>query len=322
MAEAVTLVAGAANAPARPSALTRQRVRAAWLFLAPMLVVLAIVAAWPLLRTLWLGFTNARLGEMGDARFIGFGNYLIYADGEWDGLLVDPSWWRAVGNTLRFAVASVTLETVFGFAVALVLHRSFPGRGLVRAAILVPWAIPTIVSAKIWSWLLNDQFGVINDLLLHLHLIAQPVAWTANPSTAMIAVIIADVWKTTPFMALLILAGLQMLPSDCYEAAEIDGIHPAKVFWRVTLPLVWPAVMVAVVFRGLDALRVFDIIYVLTSGSEDTQSMSVYARKYLIDFQEVGYGSAAASLLFVTVAVLTLITLMLGRLRLDQEGNR
>ena len=113
-----------------------------------------------------------------------------------------------------------------------------------------------------------------------------------------------------------------MLPTDCYEAAEIDGIHPAKVFWRVTLPLVWPAVMVAVVFRGLDALRVFDIIYVLTSGSEDTQSMSVYARKYLIDFQEVGYGSAAASLLFVTVAVLTLITLMLGRLRLDQEGNR
>jgi trehalose/maltose transport system permease protein len=322
MAEALSLATADAGPRARPSALTRQRVRAAWLFLAPMLIVLTIVAAWPLLRTLWLGFTDARLGEMADARFIGFGNYLIYADGEWDGLLVDPSWWRAVGNTLRFAVVSVALETVFGFAVALVLHRSFPGRGLVRAAILVPWAIPTIVSAKIWSWLLNDQFGVINDLLLHLHLIAQPVAWTANPSTAMIAVIIADVWKTTPFMALLILAGLQMLPTDCYEAAEIDGIHPAKVFWRVTLPLVWPAVMVAVVFRGLDALRVFDIIYVLTSGSEDTQSMSVYARKYLIDFQEVGYGSAAASLLFATVAVLTLITLMLGRLRLDREGNR
>jgi trehalose/maltose transport system permease protein len=322
MSQAVPLPIGVGRPVTRASELTRQKIRSAWLFLAPMLIVLAIVAGWPLLRTIWFGFTNARLGEIGEARFIGFGNYLIYADGEWDGLLVDPAWWRAVANTLRFAIVSVALETVFGFGIALVLNKRFPGRGLVRAAILVPWAIPTIVSAKIWAWLLHDQFGVINDLLMRLHLIAAPVAWTANPDTALVAVIVADVWKTTPFMTLLILAGLQMLPTDCYEAARVDGVHPVKVFWRITLPLVWPAVMVAVIFRALDALRVFDVIYVLTAGSQDTQSMSVYARKYLVEFQEAGYGSAAATLLFVTVAVLTLLTLMLGRVRLDREGNR
>ncbi len=323
MSQVLPLAAGTGRRRTAPaSALTRQRVRAAWLFLAPMLAVLAVVAAWPLLRTLWLGLTDARLGELGQARFIGFGNYLVYDDGEWDGLLVDPAWWQAVGNTLRFAVVSVALETVLGFAVALVLNSRFPGRGLVRAAILVPWAIPTIVSAKIWSWLLNDQFGVINDLGLRLGLLSAPVAWTANADTALVAVIIADVWKTTPFMALLILAGLQMLPGDCYEAARIDGIHPVRVFLRVTLPLVSPALMVAVVFRALDALRVFDIVYVLTAGGPDTQTMSVYARKQLVDFQEAGYGSAAATLLFLTVAVLTLLTLMIGRVRLDREGQR
>ena len=188
---------------------------------------------------------------------------------------------------------------------------------------LIPWAIPTIVSAKMWSWMLHDQFGVINDILMSLHIIASPRRSSPGPpipTPPSGAVVIVDVWKTTPFMALLILAGLQMLPGDIYEAARIDGVNPIKVFFKVTLPLVWPAVVVAVIFRALDALRIFDLIYVLTSNSRSTASMSVYARQQLIDFQEVGLGSAAATLLFIVIAILTVLTLMVTRVRLGSEG--
>lgn len=301
------------------SALTAARLRSCWLFLTPMIVVLALVAGWPLLRTIWFGFTNANLADLSAARWVGFENYY---NSDWGGLLADPTWWRAVYNTLWFTIVSVSLETILGLCIALVLNAEFKGRGLVRAAVLIPWAIPTIVSAKMWSWMLHDQFGVLNDILMTLGLISEPVAWTASPDTALWAVVMVDVWKTTPFMALLILAGLQMLPSDCYEAAKVDGIHPIKVFFKVTLPLVRPAIMVAVIFRALDALRIFDLIYVVTSNSNDTMSMSVYARQQLVDFQEVGYGSAATTLLFILIAVLTVFTIMVGRVRLSEEGAR
>ncbi|KKD58040.1 ABC transporter permease [Grimontia sp. AD028] len=302
------------------SALTRKRVRAAWWFLTPMMITLAMVAGWPLLRTFWFSMTNATLDGSGVAEFIGFDNYFIYEDGEFYGILFDPTWWQAVWNTLYFSIVSVSLETVFGIVVALVLNTKFKGQGLVRAAVLVPWAIPTIVSAKMWGWMLHDQFGIINDFLMTLGLIAAPLAWTADSDLSLNVVIAVDVWKTTPFMALLVLAALQMLPSDCYEAAKIDGIHPVKVFFKVTLPLIMPAVMVAVVFRALDALRVFDLIYVLTPSNEATMSMSVYARQNLVDFQDVGYGSAASTLLFLIVALCTIAYLYVGRKSMN-EGN-
>ncbi|PIP97747.1 MAG: ABC transporter permease [Rhodobacterales bacterium CG18_big_fil_WC_8_21_14_2_50_71_9] len=298
------------------SELTRAKVRSALLFLAPMLVVLFLVAGWPLIRTIWFSFTDASLTNIGEYNFIGFDNFY---NSEWGGLLSDPDWWRAVWNTLRFAVISVSIETVLGLIVALALNVQFPGRGWVRAAILIPWAIPTIVSAKMWSWMLHDQFGMLNDLGMRLGMLAEPVAWTASPDTAMMAVIMVDVWKTTPFMALLILAGLQMLPSDCYEAARVDGIHPVRVFFRVTLPLVYPALMVAVIFRALDALRIFDLIYVLTSNSKDTMTMSVYARQQLVDFQDVGYGSAASTMLFLIIAGLTIAYITLGKVKLGGD---
>ncbi|PAU60949.1 ABC transporter permease [Pseudomonas sp. PICF141] len=307
------------NPSSRSSALTRDRVRSAWLFLAPMLVVLALIAGWPLARTIWFGFTDANLADLSGAQFIGFANYLSVDAGHWSGLLTDPDWWRAVWNTACFAVVSVSLEVVLGTIVALVLNAQFPGRAWVRAAVLIPWAIPTIVSAKMWSWMLNDQFGILNHALMALGVIDHPLAWTADPDLSMMAVVMVDVWKTTPFMALLILAGLQMLPSDCYEAAKVDGIHPVRVFFRVTLPLVRPAIMVAVLFRVLDALRVFDLIYVLTSNSKDTMSMSIYARQQLLDFQEVGYGSAASTLLFLVVAFCTVLYIVAGRVRFDDE---
>ncbi|CCV06399.1 Binding-protein-dependent transport systems inner membrane component [Mesorhizobium metallidurans STM 2683] len=302
----------------------RQRARSAWLFLAPMLIVLAAVAGWPLLRTIYFSFTDASLADLEASRWIGFANYfsvLQMPSGRviHDGLLADPVWWRAVWNTVRFAVISVTCETILGMIVALVLNAEFPGRGIVRAAILIPWAIPTIVSAKMWQWMLNDQFGIINDALLRLGLIGTKIAWTASADTAMFAVLIVDIWKTTPFMALLILAALQMLPQEIYEVARLDGVSPWKVFWKVTLPLIRPALMVAVIFRGLDALRIFDLIYVLTPNNVHTKSMSVFARENLFEFDKFAYGSAASTLLFVILALLTMLVLRFGRVRLDKD---
>jgi trehalose/maltose transport system permease protein len=301
----------------------RQRARSAWLFLAPMLIVLAAVAGWPLLRTIYFSFTDASLADLEASRWVGFANYfsvLQMPSGRviYDGLLVDPVWWRAVWNTVRFAVISVTCETILGMIVALVLNAEFRGRGIVRAAILIPWAIPTIVSAKMWQWMLNDQFGIINDILLRLGLISTKIAWTASADTAMFAVLIVDIWKTTPFMALLILAALQMLPQEIFEVARLDGVSPWRIFWKVTLPLIRPALMVAVIFRGLDALRIFDLIYVLTPNNVHTKSMSVFARENLFEFDKFAYGSAASTLLFVILALLTMLVLWLGRVRLDR----
>jgi trehalose/maltose transport system permease protein len=281
-----------------------------------MLGVLAFVAAWPLARTFWFALTDAELANLDSARFIGFENFLLRIDGEWYGVLADPLWWNAVWNTLYFAVVSVSIETVLGFAIALVLNQSFRARGWVRAAVLIPWAIPTVVSAQMWGWMMHDQFGILNHLLLSTGAINERLAWTADPDLLMTSVILVDVWKTTPFMALLILAGLQMLPRDCYEAARLDGVHPVKVFIHITLPLVRPALMVAVIFRLLDALRVFDLVYVLTPNSEETAMMSVFARQ-LVDFQQVGYGSAASTVMFFLIALLTAVYLMAGRVRLD-----
>jgi len=315
-----------ASGRAQKSELMAQRVRAARWFLLPMLIALAVVAGWPLLRSIWFSFTDASLNNLAGAEWIGIGNYLRWQTLEsgrtiYRGLLVDPAWWNSVWNTLRFAFVSVFFEAVLGMVVALVLNAEFKGRGIVRAAILIPWAIPTIVSAKMWGWMLNDQFGIINDIMLNLGLISTKIAWTASADTAMTAVLIVDVWKTTPFMALLILAGLQMIPRDIYEAAEIDGVHPVKQFFRITLPLVRPALMVAIIFRLLDALRIFDLIYVLTPNSSTTKTMSVLARENLFDFDKFAYGSAMSTLLFLIIAVLTILYIWLGQVRFD-GGDR
>lgn len=284
------------------------RVRRAWLMLAPMLVVLLLVAGWPLGRTLWFSLTDAELSQLGTHSFVGLANYI----GEY-GLLWDGQWWGSVRNTLVFAFVSVGLETVLGLGVALLLNQPSRLRTVLRAALLVPWAIPTVVSAKMWSWMLHDQFGIVNHYLLALGVLAAPLAWTADPDLALLTIVMVDVWKATPYMALLILAALQMVPVDCYEAAKVDGVPRWTVFRRVTLPLILPGVMVAVIFRTLDALRVFDLIYVMTSNSRDTKSMSVYVREQLIDFGLVGYGSAAATLLFFMIALVTIVCMALMR---------
>lgn len=307
--------------------LSQQRQRAAFWFLAPMLAALFFVAAWPLLRTIWFSLTDTLLSDLYGGEWIGFDNYLSIRTLEsgrviYRGTLVDPAWWNAVWNTVRFAFVSVFFETILGLIVALVLNAEFKGRGLVRAAILIPWAIPTIVSAKMWSWMLNDQFGIINDIMLNLGLISQKIAWTASVDTAMYAVLMVDIWKTTPFMALLILAGLQMVPRDIYEAAKLDGINPVKVFFKITLPLIRPALAVAIIFRMLDALRIFDLVYVLTPNSAATKTMSVISRENMIDFDKFAYGAAQSTLLFAIIAIFVSLYIWLGKVDLSGEGQK
>jgi trehalose/maltose transport system permease protein len=304
------------DAPAesrRGPTLEQQRTRVAWLFVAPMLLAVALVAAWPLVRTIAFSFTDAYLSDLGNWQFLGFANYVA--------LFEDPLWWRAVSTTLAFAVVSVGLETLLGLVIALTLNAHMPGRGLLRAAVLIPWAIPTVISAKMWGWMLHDLYGVVNAALLKLGLVEAPWAWLADPKLAFVSVVAVDVWKATPFMTLLILAALQVLPREIYQAGKVDGASPVRMFLRVTLPLIRPALVVAIIFRGLDALRVFDVIYVLTGNNPATTTMSVYARQQLVDFQDVGYGSAAATSLFLIVAIATAIVITVGRVNVTATGE-
>lgn len=307
----------------KTSELTRERTRSAWIFLAPTLLVLLLVAGWPLGRSIFFSFTDASLEAIGDSTYkmVGFQNYfgeygvfnLNAVNGFWS-----TDWGMAIRNTFKFSFFSVITETLLGIVFALVLNANFKGRSFIRAAVLVPWAIPTIVSAKMWAWIMNDQFGVMNALLRSAGIIDHNVAWTADPHYALWSVVLVDVWKTTPFMTLLILAALQMLPTDCYEAAHVDGIHPVRVFFKVTLPLIWPALMVAVIFRLLDALRVFDIIYVMTSNSVDTISMSGFVRREIVDNNYVGYGSAASTVLFLIIGACTVLYMKLSKVDLSK----
>jgi trehalose/maltose transport system permease protein len=289
--------------------LTIRQTRLAWLLVLPTLLVVALVAGYPLAQVIYYSFYSARIDFSEPTRFVGFQNYLF--------LLQDADFRQALWNTLRFTFVSVFIETVLGLAIALVIHSNFPGRGLVRTAILIPWAIPTVVSAKMWQWMLNDIYGVINVVAVNLGLISNKVAFLANPNTVLWSIVAVDVWKTAPFMALLILAGLQLIPADIYEAADIDGASKWQQFWTLTLPLLTPALMVALIFRTLDALRVFDIISVMVGSSNTTKSLAIYNRQTLIDFRDLGYGSV------ISLAILAIIfVFVIFYMRLQIKGEQ
>ncbi len=295
---------------ARRSSLSARRARVAWAFLLPTVLTLLAVAAYPLFRTVQLSFFQANLLDYPlRPRWVGLANYAF--------MLQDAYWWISLKNTVIFAVSSVSLETVLGLGIALLVNARFPLRGLMRTAMLIPWAIPTVVSAQMWCWMYNDVYGVINDLLLRAHLIQKPLAWLADPHLVLPAIIAVDVWKTTPFMALLLLAGLQSIPEELYEAATVDGASPVQRFWFITLPLLIPALLVALIFRTLDALRVFDVIYVMSGVNPSTMSMSVYARQQLVDFGALGYGSALSTGIFLVIALFVVLYLTALRVEVD-----
>jgi trehalose/maltose transport system permease protein len=279
---------------------TKARERLAWLLVAPSVLVVVLVALYPLFQSFRLSFTNARFGSPRPEVYVGFDNYRR--------LLEDSVFHAAMQHTIVFTVGSVAIETVLGIVIALIINSHFTGRGAVRTSMLIPWAIPTVVSSQLWKFMYNQDNGVINDLLVYrLGILNSPVAWIANPTTSLPAIIAVDVWKTTPFMALLLLAGLQIIPGDVYEAATVDGASKWQQFWQITLPLLKPALLVALIFRTLDAFRVFDVIFVMKGAALDTISLAIYARQTMIDQQYLGRGAAASVVIFLCIALLVIV---------------
>ncbi|MCJ9723638.1 sugar ABC transporter permease [Agrobacterium sp. SHOUNA12C] len=271
-----------------------------WLLLLPAFLSLASVSFYPIVNGVYLSFTNRSLITQ-DNDFIGIANYVQ--------LLADPPFWNAWWHTIWFTVASTTLETLIGLAMALILCEAFAGRGVIRAAMLVPWAMPTVVTSKMFGWLFDGQHGIINFILLHLGLIDQNVNWYGSPDTALTTIILADVWKTTPFMALLLLTGLQTVPKSLIEAARMDGARAWTIFWNIRLPLLLPTLLIAGLFRALDAFRVFDLVYVLTGGgpADSTETLSTLSYKVLFSTLQFGYGSAVSTAMFITEGLIAVV---------------
>ena len=276
--------------------------RLAWLFVLPAVGLVALVAIFPLGWTLWesLHLHDLRMPWRGRP-FVGLENYLE--------LLGDPRFRDAMLHTLLFAAVSVSLELALGLAVALGLDRAFRGRGIVRAAVLLPWAIPTVVAALLWRFMFESQAGIVNAALVSTGVVEEPVVWFVRAATAWVPVVLADVWKATPFVALLLLAGLQGIDRSLYEAAAVDG---ASRWWQlrhVTLPLLKPTILVALVFRTLDAFRVFDLIYVMTGGGPgtSTEPIALYTFDALLQNLRFGYGAALSVVVFLVTFTLALI---------------
>ena len=261
--------------------------------LVPSLAVVALVAAYPIGYAIWLSLNEYSVRVPGLSRFVGFDNY--------SEALGSSEFWEAMRTTLVFSAVSVGLELVIGLAMALVMHEAFRGRALLRAVVLVPWAILTVVTAITWRTMFEPDLGFVNTMLGALGLPGENVVWLGEEGYALAVMIFADVWKTAPFMALLLLAGLQGIPHDLYDAAKVDGANAWERFRRITLPLLRPAIAVALIFRTLDALRIFDLPFVLTQGANGTETLSLLAQQELTANRLVGGGSALSVLTFVTV---------------------
>jgi ABC-type sugar transport system permease subunit len=267
--------------------------------MAPALLTLLAISLYPVVRSIWLSFRDTTLAAQTDS-FTGWDNYRD--------LWTDDQFWNAWQQTLGFTAASTMLETLIGLGMALVLAAGFRGRGLVRAAVLIPWAIPTVVTSRMFGWLFDGQNGVVNYLLVTTHVVDANVNFLGSSTWAMPTIVLADVWKTAPFMALLILAGLQTIPHTYTEAGRMDGASPWRIFWNIRLPLLMPALLIAALLRALDAFRVFDLPYTLTGGgpADSTETMSTLAYKRLFSGLEIGYGSALSTAMFVTEALIAI----------------
>ena len=263
-------------------------------FVLPALALLSVITIYPILYVIYLS-AHRKLLIFNISRFIGFENYQF--------LLRDDRFWNALKNTFYFTGVSVSLELFLGLCIAILLNRPFRGKGLARAVMLIPWAIPTVVSARMWEWMYNTDFGLLNYLL------GIKINWLGSPFWALNAAIFMDVWKTTPFVAILLIAGLQVIPGELYQAARVDGAGSWQIFRKITMPLLRPAILIVLLFRTLDAFRVFDAIYVLTGGgpANTTETLSVYAYKVLFQTLQFGYGSKLSVVVFLCVGIMSIV---------------
>ena len=287
--------------------------RLGWMLVAPALMAILLIAMFPLAWTVWesLHLHDLRMPWLGSP-FVGLANY-----GE---LLQDRRFWESLLHTAFFTATTVTLELVLGLFLALAMHRAFRGRAFVRAAVLVPWAMPTVVAALLWRFIFDAQAGIANAVLVEIGVLDAPIVWFVRAATAWVPVILADVWKTTPFVALLLLAGLQNIDASLYEAAAVDGAGP---WWRlrhITIPLLAPVILVALIFRTLDAFRVFDLIYALTGGGPGTatEPVALYTFTTLLQNLRFGYGSAMSVVIFAITFGLALVYIRV----LGERGER
>jgi multiple sugar transport system permease protein len=267
-------------------------------FVIPALVLLSFITIYPVIYVFYLSL-HRKLLIFDISRFVWFDNYLF--------LLRDDRFWNALKNTVYFTAVSVSLELLLGLCIAVLLNRSFRLRGFVRAVVLIPWAVPTVVSARMWEWIYNTDFGILN------YIIGSKINWLGSPFLAMNAAIFMDIWKTTPFVAILLMAGLQIIPQELYQAARVDGAGSWAIFKKITLPLLKPVILVVLIFRTLDAFRIFDAIYVLTGGgpANVTETLSIYAYKVLFQTLQFGYGSTLSVMVFMCIGGISIFYIRL-----------
>jgi len=274
-----------------------------YLLVLPTVILILAVAAYPIINSFWLSLLDNPLSP--SASFTGLSNF--------SALFSDSTFRASISTTFIFTFVAVTLETIFGFGIALLINGTFPGRGLVRASILVPWAFPTVISASIWLLMYNDRTGVISYFLQLVHILAPGATLLETNNGILAATIITDVWKTTPFMALLILAGLQVIPNELYEAASVDGSTRWQQFWTITLPMLTGPLLIALLFRTLASLGVFDLFYVLAGNQVQTMASYSYNFMFTRTTFDFASGVAASIVLFVTGLIVSLIFVILMR---------
>jgi multiple sugar transport system permease protein len=274
---------------------------------APAVIMMVLVTAYPMIQALYLSLFRYRLTTPDDREFVGLGNYGT--------ILTDPLFWRDTWNTVLIMVITVGVELVIGFGFAMVMHKIMVARGLMRTSILIPYGIITVVSAFAWQFAFSLNNGFVNSWL---PFVEDNFNWFGSHWPAMFAIMISEIWKTTPFMALLLLAGLSQVSEDMLEAAEVDGATWWQRLWKVILPNMKAAIMVAVLFRALDAYRIFDQIYIMTKGAQDTESISFLTYRQVIEQMQLGMGSALSVLLFLSVLILAFGIVKLFRVDLAQ----
>jgi len=286
----------------------REERRLGWLLCAPAVIVMLAVTAYPIGYAIWLSLQKSDLRFPDNSEFVGLSNYVS--------VLSSDIWWEYLWNTVKITTVSVAIELVLGMLIALVMHRVLVGRGLIRASVLVPYGIVTVVAALAWKYAFDPTTGFINSWF------GLETAWLTQDGTSFWVIIATEVWKTTPFMALLLLAGLALVPDELHEAAKVDGASAWNRFWRITVPLMKPAIVVALLFRTLDAFRVFDSVFILTEGANNP-TVSILGYEQLVVRLNLGMGSAVSVLIFICVLIIAFAFVKgLGASMNQQAGNR